>query len=968
MKKILFLILVHLLCISANSQQLADSVYAKTESLILESNTFWENGEYDEALKLNELAIECLNSIANGNNMQSAQVKHLYGLRLKNIQRKQEAINVLQDAYDTWRRVAPTVVTPTECDILNSLVETYIAVNEYEKASKYGELLLIKSRRAYNQTSDEYTDAIFLNARIHMHLHHHAEAKKFFNDYIRTRKNNDTFDDGRLRDIMAYEYSGVCAYENGDFEDAKEKYLIADSLYSKNEKYQKERISLLNKLAIVSSRLGDLQAYNSYLDMAVSLTEEYDDDNEEIWLLNATNKASLLMTEDVQAAADIFIEVVECYKRLGREISQQCASAKANLAYCAYLCGESKVCLDLYAESIATLEELGIPDTDLYYQFKLLQILALMSYGKDETLIEDCQSFSTFLSNRISNVFPKMTEQERGNFWKLVKEWYNMVLPNLVLSKTNKKITQLCYDGILLSKGILLNSSTNIEKMIKASNDESLSALYSQMLYARSQDQQLIAQDLEHRILKQLPMHGDFMSDMSINTDSVRSCLKDNDIAIEFISTENLENDDTIYIALTLRRNYDSPQLTRLCTNKELAELCHNGIWTNLNAPLYNIIWEKLEKELQGVKRIFFAVDGELQRIPIEFCSKGSGPMIFDKYDCFRLSSTRQVVKNKSMFHDNESEVVLYGNINYDASFDELRKANKDIVNNMVYIIEADTVEVENEDWAYIDSVYCDSVTVDEISIDTLYADSVIHEVIPRDRIDHVRGAYNERFELLPATEDEIAGVEAILSQRNKPKTIYNKNDATEESAKALNGRQVGILHFATHGFYMRPTDNDAYTFLITGTQAGTERESLSRSALVLAGANNIFSEDVPADLDDGYLTAYELSTMDLTKTDLVVMSACESGLGDISSEGVFGLQRGFKKAGANSILMSLSTVNDYATMLFMKEFYKSYLSYGDKRRAIKDAQEFIRITEGGKWNQPKYWAPFVLLDGYDNN
>lgn len=114
---------------------------------------------------------------------------------------------------------------------------------------------------------------------------------------------------------------------------------------------------------------------------------------------------------------------------------------------------------------------------------------------------------------------------------------------------------------------------------------------------------------------------------------------------------------------------------------------------------------------------------------------------------------------------------------------------------------------------------------------------------------------------------------------------------------------------------------------------------------------------------DDGILTAKEIARLDLSKVDLIVLSACETGLGDISGEGVFGLQRGLKKAGVKSLLMSLWKVDDEATQILMSEFYKNIISGKTKVEAFKEAQVYLRSTQGGKFNNAKYWAAFILLD-----
>jgi hypothetical protein len=112
--------------------------------------------------------------------------------------------------------------------------------------------------------------------------------------------------------------------------------------------------------------------------------------------------------------------------------------------------------------------------------------------------------------------------------------------------------------------------------------------------------------------------------------------------------------------------------------------------------------------------------------------------------------------------------------------------------------------------------------------------------------------------------------------------------------------------------------------------------------------------------------TAKEISETDLKGVNLVVLSACESALGDINSNGVCGLQRGFKKAGVNTILMSLGKVDDEATRILMVEFYRNLMSGKSKHQSLKDAQQYLREYDNGKYDDPKYWASFIMLDGID--
>jgi CHAT domain-containing protein len=137
---------------------------------------------------------------------------------------------------------------------------------------------------------------------------------------------------------------------------------------------------------------------------------------------------------------------------------------------------------------------------------------------------------------------------------------------------------------------------------------------------------------------------------------------------------------------------------------------------------------------------------------------------------------------------------------------------------------------------------------------------------------------------------------------------------------------------------------------------------------LLFAGVDNVrFNEPIPPGVEDGVMTAAEIARMDLNGSDMIVLSACQTGLGEITGDGVFGLQRGFKKAGANSILMSLWKVDDEATCLLMTEFYRNWISQKmTKHDALEKAKQTVRSHKEKGWDDPKYWAAFILLDGLD--
>ena len=132
----------------------------------------------------------------------------------------------------------------------------------------------------------------------------------------------------------------------------------------------------------------------------------------------------------------------------------------------------------------------------------------------------------------------------------------------------------------------------------------------------------------------------------------------------------------------------------------------------------------------------------------------------------------------------------------------------------------------------------------------------------------------------------------------------------------------------------------------------------MNKSFLVFAGANEAGDDDV----NDGLVTAAEVASMNLRGCELAVLSACETGLGSLGADGVFGLQRGFKNAGVRTLLMSLKEVYDTSTAEMMIRFYRYMLNGSSKREALVKAQKDIR--ELG-YTDSVHWTSFILLDAF---
>jgi CHAT domain-containing protein len=207
------------------------------------------------------------------------------------------------------------------------------------------------------------------------------------------------------------------------------------------------------------------------------------------------------------------------------------------------------------------------------------------------------------------------------------------------------------------------------------------------------------------------------------------------------------------------------------------------------------------------------------------------------------------------------------------------------------------------------------------------------------------------RFAPLPASADEAAVVAGALGV-----SALTGAQATEGRLRGIRGPRV--LHIASHAFFLkdlpRPAPGPSGA---PESWAGLQENPMLRSGLALSGAN--VRVGAPAQ-EDGLLTALEAATLDLTGTELVTLSACDTGLGEIDrGEGVLGLRRAFSLAGARSLLMSLWAVNDAATSRWMQAYYRR-LQRGEGRSAALRSVQRQFLTDPVV-RDPYYWAPFIL-------
>ena len=561
-----------------------------------------------------------------------------------------------------------------------------------------------------------------------------------------------------------------------------------------------------------------------------------------------------------------------------------------------------------------------------------MNLAMALFFSKDARTANHCVEVSSKTRKNIQDMFAFMSGEERAIYWKHFEDY----LPSLnliIYERGNTDAFGAIYDNILEAKGLLLRSTNAIRDAVLNSGNESdiadyirIGQLKQQLINEKDNEtQSALKKEIEvidKRLTQHVNAYADFNSSKNINWEQVRDALSKDDAAIEFyniplvwgLDSAQTMNGEPRYCAVLLRKGYKYPHIIPLCKESQLEQLDKEDLYET--DSIYNLIWQPLENELKGVRNIYFAADRELHKIGIEYAPISEKENIGDRYNLFRLSSTRILAENKTQ--SKKESAVLYGGLKYDLDKDEL------------------IAESKSGDY---------------------------HPTSTSRAFSAENSRYGVRY--LPGTLNEVEKISKNFS--SSPRLITDTS-GTEESFKSLAGSSTDIIHLATHGFFWSEDDaqkRDYVTFLNPSNRASqsTEDKALMRSGLFFSGANiGLMGETLPDDVEDGVLTALELSNINLGNVDMVVMSACESGLGETSGEGVFGLQRGFKLAGANTLLMSLWKVDDTATQKLMTEFYRNYLSGKTKHESLRLAQKSLR--DNPEYSASEYWAAFVLLDG----
>ena len=821
--------------------------------------------------------------------------------------------------------------------VLNNIGILYYRMGLYEKAREWFEVAYEDKKRSFVATHPIHGSTLS-NIGIMCHLHgDYKMAEKYFSAAASHQKN--TLGEDNRQYINSVLNLGHLYQSMGDYARAisyleKGTALLENNLGKKHSDYA----AALNVLADVYFAKG---AYAYTIDLAKKALEIHREVGEKhpesVASMIVLGKA-YIMIGDYASAEGLLQEALDNAKHglgethndyaeimylLGVLYDKKDDFSRSKEYYLQALDTYAKIYSTLHPKYVATMNSLGelYQKSHQYAQAKAC-FMAASQAGKQQ-----------FVAST-----DYMSERQRELFWETIRNRYEAIYPRFGYENIGKDpaLAGFIYDNELFIKGLLLNSSTSIHNSILNSGDTALIRKWDEL---KQMNVQILAlqendptstyidelQDESEKLEKQLIASSTIFrknkNAWNVTWETVRAHLVPYQVAIEFFVTPTTDN-KRVYSALLLRAGSKHPRIIKLCEEGELSALLQESpsdIYGNTPAGrrLYNLIWKPILKYVKRGEIISFSPAGKLHQLSLECLPYDTHSMVQDSYHLQRLSSTRELVTDH--LATPLSNAVLYGGIQYNMDYESL-------------------------------------VAASEVYQGLDFASRAVEGVMER---------YGAQY--LPGSKKEVDCIHEVLTENKIQSHIYTSSNGNEESFKALDGKENHILHIATHGFFwsdQNARSSDYYMQrMLNPTQKNLLIDPLSRCGLLFAGANLSLlghSDELPEGVQDGILTGKELSLLDLRETELIVLSACETGKGDITSEGVFGLQRALKMAGVQTIIMSLWKVNDQATQVLMTEFYTNWIDKKQsKREAFKNAQNTIRA----QFESPEYWAGFVLLD-----
>ncbi|WP_020607210.1 CHAT domain-containing protein [Spirosoma spitsbergense] len=822
-------------------------------------------------------------------------------------------------------------------ETLTLLAVTHLAVGQYEQAITEMQKVLVIRERIYGKEAEPYAEAVGNLASIYIDIDDYIQAEPLLETALSIREKTVG------KDNVHYWYSlnNLIALKSrmGDYDQS---IVLANDLLARMNKADQQDGLYVSTLGLLSGNYVSTKQYqraDSAYRVNLALVEGLVGKNHIRYSDNLRGLAEVVeQTGRFPEAESLYREAITaCQVSIGVETDQYVD------------------CSIQLAELLARSKKYTEADS-IYKALKSLSERVLGTYSFGYSAVLNGQLMSYRLQNKATKAIVLLSEANQLNTDVLIRQlpywstrqrekyllkhqpdsWENLSVAADFSGQSG--VAGILYEQSLQLKNLLLTQHLGLEQTVRATGNQALLTLFdslrtiqnsiaSQYTLPVAQRKNLDslearAETLEKDLARQSAPFRAAQRALQTRWQDVRDDLKPTEAAVEFVSFpyhNGLRQIDSVrYMALVLRPGDTAPQVVPLLADETpLRRLLARKSGVQVGAALYatrgseldtdqltkgdslyQLIWQPLDTLLTNAKTVYLSPSGLLHQVAfaaLPYSASKGSQYLADRYQLRQVGSTRQVT----------------------------------------------TPTLADDTYRSITSA-------------TLYGGIQYDSagVVPAP---NPPGAWP----FLPGTQHEVTQIGQLIGPKAAQRT---GSVATEADFKTQSGKSPSVLHVATHGFAF-PDPLVSRTDSLTDQGGAAFRQianPLFRTGLLMAGANRAWLGGRPAPgEDDGILTAYEVANLNLSNTKLVVLSACETALGDIrGSEGVFGLQRAFKMAGSGYLLTSLWPVSDQTTSDLMAQFYQNWKRYKTIRLAYEKTQQQMRHKY-----PPSVWAAFVLIE-----
>lgn len=807
-----------------------------------------------------------------------------------------------------------------ELSTAEELTSLYILLGKYSSANKLLDSQIPEYERIYGRNSLRLIEPLVNEGRISLAKGDYTESER-----IASRANQiavKSYGENSTKSAPTQKLLSDIYYNLGDYDKARDNALRA--LSSQEKQFGRNHIEVarsLSQLALIKFHKGDnkKEVEQMMLESKTIIEQKLGKDNPQYADI-LKNLAVLYISEKKFDVAFNSLTVAESIWRskTGSKTNINSASIYTLTGDVYYQLKNYKRAEEFYNQG-KEIYERSFSTTHPEYvkiQSKLAKVYYMQKdYKRAKKLIEE--SLGNY-ENFIKQNFPALSDREKAKYWNTIRgdfEFYNtLAFSNL---EDFRDLSGKVYNYQLLTKALLLSSSIKIRERILNSSDEELKAQYNtwvqkkevltlalsmspSQLTENGIDLNALQQEIE-RLEKELSekseLFGQSFDNKKITYDDVKKALKPNEVALEMVRYRHFN---------------------------------HNFTDSVIYAALY------LKNDFKTPKVIMLKDGKKMETRYFKFYRNAITGKIADgySYGVFWKPINDEIGQASTIYLSADG---IYNQINLEAIPTPDQR----------YVIDnANIVLVSNTKDLYLRKVKSRATTTENTA--SMFGNPTFYLTASAD---------DQSIVSLPGTEKEVSQLEFMLKQKGWLTSQYLEGSATEEKIKEISN--VKILHLATHGFY-KPTNQLSMEQEMEGNEALLVQNPMMRNGLLLKGAGDLMSKtEYNYNMESGILTAWEAMSLNLDKTDLVVLSACETGLGDLEAgEGVMGLQRAFLVAGAKVLIMSMFKVDDEATQKLMLKFYQKWLNSGNMRQSFIEAKKELRVD----YPDPIYWGAFMMI------